>query len=362
MHSKTYLFFQIALDVVLGMTLASCSSHETVTPDTMSNAWQTRKQLKDAPEVEPAKLSDAVSVGEPDAQAAAGDTVTIASVEGRVITRRRVMDLLLSAHGVNLVEQLIALEAARALAGEKGLSISQSDIDREYNRAMVRLADPLSTISTTPLDRGAARNMLDAILAERNMSHDEFLIVIQRNAYLRAIVESEQVLTEDQLRREYRRLYGQRVRVRHIQLPTPAEAERIRERLAAGEDFGTLASLYSANETSAHVEGLLEAFSRDDETVPQLFRKMAFSLNPGEVSDVLRVGPWYHLLQTVERIGPDDRDFASVRRELERNVRERMGAPVMEALFKELLQRADVRIFDPMLREAFEAKYPDREW
>ena len=245
-------------------------------------------------------------------------------------------------------------------AADAGLTITQADIDREYEQALRSLGDPLSSITPEPFDRETAEHLLETVLSQRNVSREEFDVITRRNAYLRKIVESQQVLTEEQLRLEFGRLYGKRVQVRHIQLGTLAEVARVKERLAAGEDFGELAGRYSANTASARSDGLLDPFSAGDEEVPALLRETAFSLVPRQVSDAVRIGEWYHLVK-VERLLPAvEKEFEQVRAELERSARRRLSGPAMYELFESLFRGASIEIHDPALEEAFNRKHEDR--
>ncbi|MHC4697422.1 MAG: peptidylprolyl isomerase [Planctomycetota bacterium] len=336
--------------VLVAPVLAGCTRRERVAPPTIGNAWEARVNAD--PKVGPADEGGRTTRGDERGHA-------IATVNGQPIARHRLVDLLLRSHGVNLLEQLIALEAAQELAGEKGLHVGAADVDREYDRALRRLLDPLFSLTSDTFDRQQAERLLDTILADRNMSREEFLIVIRRNAYLRAVVESQQVLTDRQLRTEYERAFGERVQVRHIQLATPAEVSRITDRLDAGGDFGELARDYSANAAGARLGGLLEPFAAHDDDVPELLREVAFSLEPGGVSSAVRIGSWYHLLRLEQRIPAEDRDLAQVRGELERRARERLAGPAMEQLYERLFREASIQIHEPVLRDAFEKKHPD---
>ncbi len=75
----------------------------------------------------------------------------------------------------------------------------------------------------------------------------------------------------------------------------------IRERILKGENFATLAILYSEDPGSAKEGGSLGFFGRGD-MVPE-FEAVAFKLRPGEVSQVIRTKFGYHILQLVERRG-----------------------------------------------------------
>jgi peptidyl-prolyl cis-trans isomerase SurA len=75
----------------------------------------------------------------------------------------------------------------------------------------------------------------------------------------------------------------------------------IRNRILKGENFATLAILYSEDPGSAKEGGSLGFFGRGD-MVPE-FEAVAFKLRPGEVSQVIRTKFGYHILQLVERRG-----------------------------------------------------------
>jgi parvulin-like peptidyl-prolyl isomerase len=271
-----------------------------------------------------------------------------------------VVNLLLEAHGVGVLEQLIALHAAEALAAKKELTVTAADVDFEYDLALRRLSDPLSSVTPATFDRRDAERLLDSVLAERNLSRGEFLLTLRRNAYLRRIVDAELTFTDEQLEAESNQAFGERVQIRHIQLGSAMDVARIQERIAAGEEFGELAVRYSANTGSARQRGLLDPFSAGDERLPALLRQVAFSLKPAEVSNVVRIGEWHHLLKLERRLAAEPRDLAASRGELEGRLRQREAEKAMRELYEKLLRETAVEIHDPILRGAFERKYPRR--
>ncbi|MCH7704008.1 MAG: peptidyl-prolyl cis-trans isomerase [Planctomycetes bacterium] len=284
----------------------------------------------------------------------------IATVDGRPIHRRRVVDLLLRAHGVGVLEQLVVLETAERLAWSLGFDVSQSDVDEEYDRALRRLVDPVSANPGGAFDRAEAARLLDAILSDRNISMEEYRLVIRRNSYLRKLVHADVVITDEDLAEEMSRTYGKRIVVRHIQLASSGAAARVRARLAAGEGFEALSRTESVNTTTAALGGLLEPFSAAHAEVPRALRDAAFALVPGEVSPPIRVGQWYHILTLERSIDPVAVDLDDVREELVASLRDRRAEPAMRTLFEKLLEEAKIEIHDPVLREAFQEKHPNR--
>jgi parvulin-like peptidyl-prolyl isomerase len=134
----------------------------------------------------------------------------------------------------------------------------------------------------------------------------------------------------------------------------------VKERLAAGEEFGELAHRYSANIASARHGGLLDPFSAADDEIPAVFRQVAFSLKPGQVSAAVRVGQWHHLIKLDRLLEPQECEFDRVRPELEQSVRDRLSDAAMFGLFEKLFEQATIEINDPMLRAAFNRKHPGR--
>lgn len=77
--------------------------------------------------------------------------------------------------------------------------------------------------------------------------------------------------------------------------------EEFKRRVVNGENFNTLAVLYSEDPGSARRGGELGFFGRG-ELYPE-FEAAAFNLRPGELSDIVETDAGYHLIQMIERRG-----------------------------------------------------------
>jgi peptidyl-prolyl cis-trans isomerase SurA len=82
---------------------------------------------------------------------------------------------------------------------------------------------------------------------------------------------------------------------------TRRRLNEFRERILKGENFNTLAILYSEDPGSARKGGELGFYGRG-ELFPE-FEATAFSLRPGEISEVIETDAGYHILQLIERRG-----------------------------------------------------------
>jgi peptidyl-prolyl cis-trans isomerase SurA len=80
-----------------------------------------------------------------------------------------------------------------------------------------------------------------------------------------------------------------------------AKINGIRERIIAGEDFKTLAILYSQDPGSARAGGELGFVSRGD--LVKDFEAVAFKIKQNEISKIIETEYGYHILQLIERRG-----------------------------------------------------------
>lgn len=278
----------------------------------------------------------------------------IAVIDGRPLSRSALIDPLLRQHGAELLEHHIVLLAAQRRARDRGIEVTDADVRAEFDRALSSLVDPLSAQTAGSVDRAAADALLDEVLARRNMSREVFMMGMKRNAHLRRLIEADLDVTESQLHEEYARRHGPRVRIRHIQLGSLRDAERVIEQLQRGADFADLARRYSANTASGDDGGRLAPFTLHDDAVPEALREAAFRGAEGEISRAIRVGAWFHVVRVDERLPGEDPGFERERASLRRAVVDRQVAGRMEALYDELLREARVHINDPVLREAYQ--------
>ncbi len=84
-------------------------------------------------------------------------------------------------------------------------------------------------------------------------------------------------------------------------LAVKTRLEEFKERISKGENFATLAVLYSADANSAKRGGELGYMGRGD-LVPE-FATVAFKLQKGEVSRIVKTEYGYHIIQLIDRKG-----------------------------------------------------------
>ena len=103
-------------------------------------------------------------------------------------------------------------------------------------------------------------------------------------------------------------------------------AEEIRQKILSGAEFDRMAQMYSEDEATSDLGGDWGWIERN--MLNEQLTKIAFSLKPGETSQILELGGSYYILFVEARKNATVKPMAEVREEIERNLiqQERMKA------------------------------------
>ncbi|MBU0639700.1 MAG: peptidylprolyl isomerase [Planctomycetes bacterium] len=297
-------------------------------------------------------VAGVVGLGAVTPAALAGDGDAVVMVNGQPISKRQLVDLLMEAHGLAAMQQLIVLELAQQETRRRGIVVTEADVHAEFQRSLDRIA-PEAGADDRTLTEEQRQSALNLVLEQKGISLPEFMIGMERNAHLRKIVQQDFQVTEATLREEFARTYGEKVLIRHIQV----EDRRLNEVLQAlqcGKDFAEVARTLSQNTESAARGGELAPFTFLEETLPAGMREMAFSLAPSEVSPPIRLGKWNHILKLEKRIPPENQRFEDVRAEVRQRLCGRVIPHEMSRMATQLFQKAKIRVLDQSLRRQYE--------
>jgi parvulin-like peptidyl-prolyl isomerase len=124
-----------------------------------------------------------------------------------------------------------------------------------------------------------------------------------------------------------------RVRARHILLETRAEAEAVRQELAAGADFADVARRRSLDTATRDAGGEIGWVGRGLMVKP--FEDALFALGAGEISQVVESGRGFHVIQAEEIEQPAARGFDAMRAAVTDRVRQAHAARVLDRLRNE---------------------------
>ncbi len=279
----------------------------------------------------------------------------VAWVNDVPIERQALSRLLWESRGLALLQQLVLRDVARQEAERLELSLTPEAVDREYDLTLQ--ADRFNGDDPQSLTPARREQLIDEWTRTRGVTRRELAIAMERQAFLRQMAKDRITITEAMLRREFARVHGEKVEVRHIQIDAPRTWPQIEQRIKMGEDFADLVADYSQNRLSRQDRGLLPPFTADDPGVPAAFAEVAFALEPGQISNPIETQGSYHVLRLERRIPADDLTFDQTEEELRQNLHARLLAEGMESLGQQLLSRSKLQIEDRLLRRQYQAQH-----
>ena len=278
----------------------------------------------------------------------------IALINDHPIGQREFLRRLIDARGLPLLQQMLLCEIARQEAEQSGVDVTERDINREYDITLQGARFNGKHIEAlTPARR---EQLIEEWTRTRGIAREELAVAMERQTYLRKIVEGRVEVGEEMLKREFERAHGEKVEVRHIQLAARRVYPQVKQRLSHGDRFEDLVADYSQNLLSREKRGLLPPFTSDDPTVPAIFAKVAFEMKPGEVSNPIEAEGSIHVLKLERRIPAENVTFDAARQTLHKNLQARLIAEGIEALGNKLLHKARIRIEDRTLRDQYKRR------
>ncbi len=260
-----------------------------------------------------ASPAPAVPAGTPPSDGAAcavcaRDDEPVAVVDGRPLRRGEYKEYLLRQFGPGYLDAYVNEALIERAAAEQGVTLSEEDVT-------AWIEEKIQLASEHPQLKG-------------HVNPDELRVQYRAHARTGATIERlirARRRTDEGLRREYERRYGERRRARHILIRSSApkgspedeaarkKTEAVLARLVAGEDFAEVARKESQDGSAAQ-GGDLGEFDRTD--VVAEFGDAAFALKEGDVSVPVRSRHGWHLIQVTRVIPSSGRPFDEVRGEL----------------------------------------------
>ncbi len=223
---------------------------------------------------------------------------------------------------------------------QDGVVVTDEDIEREF-RARNEMVN-LSFVRLFPSDFerqvSVSEEELQAFLEERREAFRiPEAVSLQYIVFDPARFEDEVTVTEGEMETFYRRNLDrfeieEEVRASHILVGVPEgasqeirsqkreEAEALLTRVREGADFAELARKHSDDPGSAGQGGELGYFGRG--MTVAAFERVAFSLRPGEISDIVETPFGFHIIRVEDRIDGGLPSLAKVADEVRAGVRE----------------------------------------
>jgi foldase protein PrsA len=307
----------------------------------------------------------------------------VARVNGQAITRQQLQAPLMEAYGLNVLLNLVQLEMVKQQAARANIVVTPDDIRQERQTTLDKLFQESNQPLLDKLDDAVSRNdqetaaslreqiqkdneqFLDQFLQRQHISATEFAIVLETNTYLRKIAAPMLAgkITEQNLQEAFGVLYGENIKVRHIQLANLQEVAEAQRRLAEGQPFEKVAETMSQDRETAGLGGELPAFSRSSPSVPENYKQVAFSLKPGEVSEPVQARNNYYLIKLEQKMAPKAVKFEDVKESVRQQLYDRWLQSTVNQLRQRLGQEAlqSLQIEDPVLKQQFVQRLGQRQ-
>ena len=197
----------------------------------------------------------------------------------------------------------------------------------------------------------------EALLAQRHQTLDELRAELRAQlvqeklfhelVYPRVAVTEEEIRAEldahPELLQEPEQVHAAQIVVKELD-----QAKEIRAKLREGAKFADLARERSLS-ADAKDGGDLGWFPRG--VMPPQFDAVAFSLGPGQISDVVTTDYGFHIFKLIERRPARKKDLASVRAEVERQLLRAKQEQAQTDFVTQLRSKEDIRINETLVAQ-----------
>jgi peptidyl-prolyl cis-trans isomerase D len=210
------------------------------------------------------------------------------------------------------------------------MSLTDKEVEQEYRRRNDKVK--LALVSITADAFRSQATAADAELSPYFDAHQADFRIPEKRRIRYLLVDVDAIRTKTvvppaDIERAYNANIEQystpeQIRASHILLKTEgkddaavkAQAEELLKQARAGADFADLAKKNSEDEGSAKNGGDLDYFRRG-RMVPE-FEQVAFSLEPGQISEPVKTSFGYHIIKLVDKKPGTTRPLAEVRQQI----------------------------------------------
>jgi peptidyl-prolyl cis-trans isomerase D len=265
-----------------------------------------------------------------------------------------------------LIRQGLLEEKFRKLVTD-GISVGPAELEEEYRYKNEKIKLDYALIK--PEDLEAKIALTDAeIKAEYEKNKSKYQVP-ERRSVRYALLDTNQLrqtiqIPEDVLKKQYQDNIQQyevpnQVHVQHILFKTVGQtdaevaetkkkAEDVLRQARKGAKFDELAKKYSEDPGSKDKGGDL-GWIRQGQTVPE-FEKEAFSLGPGQISDLVRTQYGFHIIKVLEKQTAHTKPFDEVKDSLRAqallNQAEKQATDTVDQISKAIRQSSKIPLDD----------------
>ncbi|MDH5525596.1 MAG: peptidylprolyl isomerase [Desulfobulbaceae bacterium] len=247
----------------------------------------------------------------------------------------------------NALQKLIQFELLVQASGKAGIEVAADEVENQLSQFKQRVGDE-ENFAKMIADQGMTEIDVKRQL-QKNMSIQQY---IKLHIMPQAVVddkEAKDFYTEN--KKEFEE--PDQVKARHILLMVKAEDSKadkeikrekllkIKKQIAEGADFAKMAQRFSEG-PSAPKGGDLGFFTRGQMVKP--FEKVAFSLMPGDVSDLVETDFGYHLIKVEEKKYGKIVSFEETKEKIKEFLAQQKVNELVENQLAQLHEKAEIKI------------------
>ena len=268
------------------------------------------------------------------------DKNIVAIVNNQKITRQELYSMLVDAYGEDALDVLIRRTLIFQEAEKKGVSITDSEVNQRLEIVVDAEINALMRQYRIK-EMADLEKELAKVGTNVELLRDKLLKKMRKQAEIELLAEKVMIktitITEEELRDVYEQEYGEKIEASQIVLKTRSDADDVLKKLKSGADFGTIAKNLSIDRVTALKSGKMQPFSPKD----SLGVKIAH-LKIGEISDIIKTDYGYHIIKITGRKPAGNKDFKSVRGELEKIAKDQRYRERLKPWLISLIENASI--------------------
>ena len=247
-----------------------------------------------------------------------------------------------------LLDQLIEKRLILHEAPKMGITVSDDEVEEAL--ASIKRGFPEGGFEEVVKDEAS-------LLQWKERLHQRLLIekVINRVSQITSPIDEKTMMQYYEKHRE-QFVVTEQVRVRQIVVKDRKDAESMLSKLKRGNPFDELARKYSSG-PEAKEGGDLGFFGQGE--MPEEF-DVVFSLQAGEISDIVQSPYGYHIFQVVAKVKRSESGFTEVKDQIRQLIVRKEEEKAFQDWLKMVKKRANIRVNQNALEE-IELPAPQRE-
>ncbi|WIV12959.1 peptidylprolyl isomerase [Proteiniborus sp. MB09-C3] len=221
----------------------------------------------------------------------------VAKVNDDIITKDELYNILVEQSGAQVLDSLIAERIIKSEAEKQKIDVPKEDVEAELNKIK---------------ENYGGEAAFNQAMEYYGYSVEDIKKNITTNTQIKKLLEPSISIAEEEIQKYFEEnkdtfKQEEQVKASHILVETEEEANEVKEKLSAGEDFAKLAKEYSKDENNKDSGGDLGFFERGD--MISSFSDAAFALEIGAISEPVKTEHGYHIIKVEDKKEEKEANF-----------------------------------------------------